>query len=335
MEPGVSQGPLAPATTPSTGVPPSPPTGATPSTVATYTSIQTASYSGATLLCFLLAAHPEIASVGELDGLIPAEDPEAYRCSCGELVRACGFWRAVAAEMEARGEPFDPGRFETRFEFAGPHLARRLRAGSLGSGTANAARDHVFQALPWERARWQQLTRRNVALVRSIGMVTGKRVLVDSSKDGLRLAAFRDLTSVPVSAIHLVRDARGVIASRLRRGVRISAAEGARQWQRLNRRVEANLSTLSAGSTVRIRYEDLCADPSGTVAAVHRALGVPTVPLPADFRATAQHIVGNPMRLTDTRSIAVDETWRRSLTADQVATVEAVAGATLERYGYR
>jgi hypothetical protein len=321
MQPAVTLRPIAPTLASSTGP--------------VYASIQTASYSGATLLCFLLATHPAVASVGELDGLIPSEDPEAYRCSCGELVRACGFWRAVAAEMQVRGEPFDAARFETRFEFSGPRLARRLRAGSLGSGTANAARDHVFQSLPWERPRWRGLTRRNEALVRSIAAVTGKRVLVDSSKDGLRLAAFRDLTTVPVAAIHLVRDARGVLASRLRRGVPISATEGARQWQRLNRRVEANLSTLSAASTVRIRYEDLCADPDGALAAVHGALGVAPAPLPADFRAQPHHIVGNAMRLTDIRSITADETWRGSLTSEQIADVEAVAGATLERYGYR
>ena len=300
-----------------------------------YASIQTASYSGATLLCFLLATHPDVASVGEMDGLIPAEDPERYRCSCGELVRACGFWRAVAAEMQARGESFDPGRFETRFEFPGPRLANRLRAGSLGSGTANSARDRVFQALPWERPRWQRLAGRNATLVRSLAAVTGKRLLVDSSKDGLRLAAFRDLTAVPVAAIHLVRDARGVVASRLRRGVPISPAEGARQWQRLNRRIEANLSVLPAASTVRIRYEDLCLDPDGTLATVHRALGVPHVPLPSDFRASPHHIIGNAMRLTDTRSIAPDDTWRTTLSGEQVDAIEAGAGASLQRYGYR
>jgi hypothetical protein len=321
MQPAVFPRPPAPTPLPSAGP--------------TYASVQTASYSGATLLCFLLATHPDVASVGELDGLIPSEDPDEYRCSCGDLVRACGFWRAVAVEMEDRGEPFDPGRFETRLEFAGPRLLRRLRAGSLGTGTVNAARDHIFQALPWERPQWQRLTRRNAALVRSIASVTGKQVLVDSSKDGLRLSAFRDLTTVPVAAIHLVRDVRGVVASRLRRGVSISPAEGARQWQRLNRRIEANLSTLPPGSTVRIRYEDLCADPDATLAVVQRALGVVPSPLPADFRATPHHVIGNAMRLSDMRSIVADESWRRSLTPAQIADVESVASAALERYGYR
>jgi hypothetical protein len=158
---------------------------------------------------------------------------------------------------------------------------------------------------------------------------------VDSSKDGLRLSAFRDLTTVPVAAIHLVRDVRGVVASRLRRGVSISPAEGARQWQRLNRRIEANLSTLPPGSTVRIRYEDLCADPDATLAVVQRALGVVPSPLPADFRATPHHVIGNAMRLSDMRSIVADESWRRSLTPAQIADVESVASAALERYGYR
>jgi len=35
------------------------------------------------------------------------------------------------------------------------------------------------------------------------------------------------------------------------------------------------------------------------------------------------------------RSIVADESWRRSLTPAQIADVESVASAALERYGYR
>ena len=299
-----------------------------------YASIQTASYSGATLLCFMLASHPDVASVGEVDGLIPAEDPDLYLCSCGEPVRVCAFWSEVAEAMAGRGEAFDPGRWETRFDFDGPRLMRRLRAGSLGTAAANATRDRIFQALPWERPRWERLTRRNEAFARTILAVSGKRVLVDSSKDGLRLAAFRNLGGMPVSAIHLVRDVRGVVASRLRRGVPISAGEAARQWLRLNRRIEANLAGLPPPSTVRIRYEDLCRDPAPVLAAVHRAIGVVPSPPPADFRSTPHHIIGNVMRLGSASTIEPDESWRSFLTPDQIAAVDAAAGDLRARYGY-
>ena len=54
-----------------------------------FVSIETSSYSGATLLAFLLGAHPQIATIGEMDGLIPRENPDEYFCSCGQLIKRC------------------------------------------------------------------------------------------------------------------------------------------------------------------------------------------------------------------------------------------------------
>ena len=50
------------------------------------------SHSGTTLLARLLGSHPDVYTVGELQPLISG-DITKYRCSCGALIRECGFWR--------------------------------------------------------------------------------------------------------------------------------------------------------------------------------------------------------------------------------------------------
>ena len=61
--------------------------------------IASPSYSGSTLLTFLLNAHRDVATMGELKwGPI---DLETYCCSCGELLTACPFWQDVARRVEA------------------------------------------------------------------------------------------------------------------------------------------------------------------------------------------------------------------------------------------
>ena len=70
--------------------------------------ILAASHSGSTLLAMLLGAHPEVCSVGELK-ISPTAlgDPRQYRCSCGQRITACTFWKHVGAAMKVRGHQFD------------------------------------------------------------------------------------------------------------------------------------------------------------------------------------------------------------------------------------
>ena len=88
-------------------------------------------YSGSTLLAFLLAAHPQIATIGEMTGGIESEDPDEYRCSCGEKIKGCDFWRAVTAKMSAKNFNFDVAHFNTKFELGTHPYIRHLRTGSL------------------------------------------------------------------------------------------------------------------------------------------------------------------------------------------------------------
>ena len=55
--------------------------------------ITSASFSGSTLLTFLLNTHPEIATIGEMKG--DSMDVERYRCSCGDPIGRCPFWQRL------------------------------------------------------------------------------------------------------------------------------------------------------------------------------------------------------------------------------------------------
>lgn len=70
--------------------------------------ILAASHSGSTLLSMLLGSHPRVATVGELKLSASAMGKiSRYRCSCGEFIRQCNFWRKVKKGMAARGFEFD------------------------------------------------------------------------------------------------------------------------------------------------------------------------------------------------------------------------------------
>jgi hypothetical protein len=299
-----------------------------------FVSIEASSYSGATLLAFLLAAHPQISTVGEMNGLIPSEDPETYLCSCGERIKACPFWQAVARAMHMRGFEFDVAHFDTAFMLGGPRAIQYLRMGSFRNKTLDSLRDGIFQAWPAERRQLKALVARNVALVESVLEVTGKRIFVDTSKERLRLNALRRFSTLDIRAIHLVRDVRGVVASRLRRGVGIDAYQAARQWARLHRRLEVTLRVLPEERRLRIRYEDVCRDAQGTLEQLYRFCGVDPAARSANFWEAPHHIVGNPMRLERLSDIRLDERWRSLLTSEQISQIYRVAGPLSRQYGY-
>ena len=172
-------------------------------------------------------------------------------------IRACAFWQDVGSQMQARGFAFDVADFGTEFALGGPRPIQILRRGSFRNNTLDAIRDAAFMALPGERRHMRALVARNVAFVESVLAVTGKRVFVDTSKDRLRLGALRRLSGQDVRAIHLVRDVRGVVASRLRRGTPVDAREAARQWARMHQRLHVSLKALPEDRRLTIAQETL------------------------------------------------------------------------------
>lgn len=299
-----------------------------------FVGIETSSYSGATLLAFLLNAHPQIASVGEMDGLIPSEDPESYNCSCGHRIRACEFWQAVTREMIRCGFEFDVADFDNAFRLAGPRWMQRLRVGSLGSATLDSIRDLVFQTLPGERSQFTALAARNMAFVETVLRLTGKSVFADTSKDHLRARALRMFSPYDVRVIHLVRDPRGVVASRLRRGVRIGVREAARQWVRLHTRLQNSFATPAPDKYIRVRYELLCQDLPSVLRELYAFCGTDPGFRIQDLPSTSHHIVGNAMRLDNLSEIKLDERWRELLTARQQKEIWQIAGRLGMQYGY-
>jgi hypothetical protein len=299
-----------------------------------FVSVETPAYSGATLLAFLLGTHPRIATVGEMDGLIPREDPDEYLCSCGQRIKVCQFWQSVKIAMHTKGFEFDVAHFDTKFIVGGRRLILYLRTGSSRNHVLDSIRDAIFHAWPGEIRHLKALVARNVAFVEAVLEVTGKDVFVDTSKNRLRLQSLRKFSPLDVRAIHLVRDVRGVVASRLQRGEDIGAREAARQWVKSNQKLQTNLRSLPEEARVLLRYEDLCQDVPGTLERLFHFCGVDPGVKVTDFRAVPHHIVGNPMRLRAVSGIRLDERWKSLLTEDQLKEIEQAAGTLSRRYGY-
>jgi hypothetical protein len=292
------------------------------------------SFSGSTLLSFLLGAHPEVATVGEMY-ISPEFNQDGYLCSCGERIGDCPFWRRVSQEMAAQGVPFDIRSADTSFRADGLNgLAHRLIAAEPHGPLFEAARRAALRLLPATRREIERRLRVNEALVQVITGLCGAHSFVDASKRPGRLLLLAQIPSFDTRVIHLVRDGRAVACSSMRNLGR-TAEEGARSWTAALRSAELARRRFSPERWLTVRHEDLCRDPDAELGKIFRFLGVASSDFrPQGFREIEHHIIGNRMRLSRTSEIRLDERWRAELAPEQIRAVEQIAGPDLRRYGY-
>ena len=183
--------------------------------------------------------------------------------------------------------------------------------------------------------------------VRGLAFVRGLRGVEQTPETGFVLGAA--LRAFPqATAVHVVRDGRDVVSSLLERGwlsarrsdesddANLSYGVHPRFWvepERLDEfttvsdarraawawRRYVTAASAAPERTVALRYEELVADPGAATAPLARILGVGTEELEDAFAHARTDSVGR---------------WRRDLSAEQLADVEAEAGPLLAELGY-
>lgn len=311
--------------------------------------ILAASHSGSTLLAMLLGAHPQAVTVGELS---PSNigDLAQYRCSCHARFLECAFWQRVAGALAAHGADFALDDFHTRYQAVSGPLAQRLLRPLHRGPLLETLRDAALSLCPSWRAAYPRLRDNNRALIDVLREISGRSVVIDSSKSAVRLKFLLRIPDLDIKVVRLIRDGRGVALAcvdperfadaadpglRGRRSAeRRSLAVAAHEWRRSNDEAECLLARLDRRRWIDVRYERLCSDPEAVLHDVFSFLGLDPARRVRDFRTAEHHVLGNGMRLDTTSDIRLDERWRTELTREDLAVFERIAGKLNRAYGY-
>jgi len=301
--------------------------------------ILSANYSGSTLLAMLLGSQPEAFTMGEMR--VPAlQNPDTYRCSCGELIKQCGFWNEVSKRMAKKGIAgftiINPGL--SIHDVDSRYVARVLNTMPRGP-VLEGMRSVALALSPAWPAHLREVHQRNSALVEVFQEMSGARIVVDSSKLALHLKFLLKSDRLKIKSLNLVRDGRAVVTSMLghgfQRGSRAETiAAAALDWRKTNEASECILATVPSSQWMQLQYEELCRKPEATLRRICEFLGMDTRQIVLDFRAKQQHVLGNDMRLKSGSDIRLDERWRTTLTKEDLAVFEEVGGAMNRKYGY-
>jgi sulfotransferase family protein len=291
-------------------------------------------YSGSTLLTFLLGTHPEIATVGEL-GIAPQAKttPEEYLCSCHSPVRDCDFWKEVGREMKKRGHEFDIWDADLDFRARGGGVADVILRAVQRGPVLETARSVGLSVVPRARREFSRILSRIQALAEIITGIKKSSVFLDASKRPERATLMQRGSDMDIRVIHLVRDGRAVAWSTMK-NLGVGPEEAARSWVIDNCASEAARRYFPASHWLRLRHEDVCADPLNTLMRVHAFLDVTPKNGYHNFRGIEQHIIGNRMRLSSTSEIRLDDRWKTALTPEQMAVIESKVQPLNRSYGY-
>jgi hypothetical protein len=293
-------------------------------------------FTGSTLLGSLLNEHPACVSIGAATGLTSKADIATYQCSCGRLFRECEFWNGIAARTRELGHPVDV--FETRFWNTHLRMSRNrvingLLVRSLGWDPLNAVRDVVVGGVGGVQAAISQMARNTWSLASAVLERTGKSVFIDTARDHQRPKYLATNPLFDLKVIHLIRDPRGNSAS-IMKHMGADVATAARSWRHYNVEAARTRRRVPHVPWMSLRYEELCADPPGTLDRISDFLGVDRGKMTKSFGGAGSHIIGNKMRLTGIGEIREDRSWETKLSREELATIAKIAGPASRRLGY-
>ncbi len=297
--------------------------------------IMGAGRSGSTVLDCILGNHDRIESVGELCNLPRSAWLNGEYCACGQPGDVCPFWQDVRRDWTRRIGHEDIEGFIARQRAYGRFLAvPRLLKERNGAS-----------------ARFRAYARETRALFEAIHSISGKPIIVTSSKGPARALALSMVPGLDVRLLHLVRDARGVAYSS-GKAFRKNIAGGVQQdlsstpvwrtavnWLLYNVESEVVCRMLRPGMSIRLRYEDLVSDPATAMERIGGLLNVDTASLTRRLNAGddfgfGHAVAGNRVRMVGRIRLRHDRQWVTALAAGQKRTVQLVAGLMMRRYGY-
>lgn len=306
-------------------------------------------HGGSTLLSLVLGKHGNARNLGEAS-FIPKLLSLGELCTCGTPLGECPDW-AGTFERLARSTGCD-----LRDSPYGLYLGEALK-GKDGSGLIDheqqtqlryyfgkmrgAVDTAVLLGTPpgllglTTPPSVRTSVRNTVALYDAAATATGNALIVDASKLPRKAPHLYRQDPERVRILHLVRDGRGVVNSRRRYMPVARSAERWNHYHRLTRRILDRW--VPAEHRRRLRYEDFVGDPETHLRELFAWLGMEYDPACLAFGEdkVSHSAGGNPARFELSGGIRkADDRWKKSLSEEELAEFEAIAGPLNREFGY-
>lgn len=292
--------------------------------------------SGSTIISDLMNENPHMVNIGELVHLWERGVIANNLCGCGTPFEGCEFWAAVGEEAFGGWSKISGERMRTL----------QLRSDRTRHIPALLLADKApFFAT--STAQYGSVVSR---ILRAALKVSGKPMIVDTSKHVSTALLLRQQADIDLRVLHIVRDPRGVANSWSKTIARPEASGDDEMAQLHPGRVGLrwlwfnwafdNMDRLGV-PTSTVRYEDFVADPVDVLNQIFDFAGVEQSASELIERdeplvlEPGHSVSGNPRRLERKPvEFKVDEQWRTDLDPKFASLVGKITRPMLARYHY-
>jgi hypothetical protein len=294
--------------------------------------------SGSTILDLAIGQHPKCFSAGELRQLWTYSIPNNEFCGCGVPFNRCSFWTQVMNTFQA-----EITNYKLK-EIA--RLKHKVKATCLLAPiSSRLLKRQVFE----NRHQYGQIMLR---LYRAIQSISGKDIIIDSSKNLADLCCIANTRGIDLKVVHLVRDGRGVAFSWSKKikfspldvnsGThlhRYSPIRSSIKWVLLNTQLEIMKRSMNL-DTITITYEEFVRNPEQILSKIFSFLDLKcrftVTPSARILNATNNHCVsGNPVRFQKgLTKLRPDTQWKQNMRLADRLLSTAISLPLLMKYGY-
>ena len=213
-------------------------------------------FSGATILGRSLKSSDEVIYVGEIRDYWTKGLKKNDWCSCGERFYSCKFWTTVTADYISSFPTEDIERISKDLS----KLEKTKNYFKLRKFLINKDDNKIQQLL-------DTYLKHTEKLYEIISKVSGKDIIIDSSRLPGRLLALSSSTKIKIFPIYIIRDPRGVINSLIKKDIRRfgeiknSTFKHILTWNVKNLLSLDSINKLNSNDTIYLEYKNFTRNP--------------------------------------------------------------------------
>jgi len=224
-------------------------------------------FSGATILGRSLKSSEDVIYVGEIRDYWSKGLKKNEQCSCGKRFANCDFWTKVTEEYIKSFPSDDMEKISKTLS----ELEKTKNYFKVRKSIKNHNDNYFGQLL-------DTYLKHTEKLYECISKVSGKNIIVDSSRLPGRLLALSLSTKIEIFPIYIIRDPRGVINSLIKKDfrnygeIKTSTFKHILTWNIKNLLSLDSVNKLNSNDTLYLWYENFTRNPAKVLEKIKKSL---------------------------------------------------------------
>ncbi|VAW65959.1 hypothetical protein MNBD_GAMMA09-239 [hydrothermal vent metagenome] len=283
------------------------------------TYITSSSFSGSTLLSFILNSNPEISTISEFDIMETIQNNPNYLCSCGDKLRECDFFNRLKNALIKEGINFKLDDMDLMFYITENERINRYLTQKIpffNSSMLESLRDRILSVFPMYNKRISDILYRNDLFMKKVVELQKGSVFLDANKNPYRLKFLskqHDTTAIYLYKNGIAGAYSFLKASKILDKHTISFEDACTRWFVEQITINRCINDIKSVKKINLPYSDLCKEPEICVQNICSMLNIEHSSLD-NFQHAEHHIIGNVMRTSGINSIKESLDWKEKLT---------------------